>query len=253
MLKKRIIPCLDVKNGQVVKGVKFEGLKILGDPVAFARHYERSGADELVLYDIGVSLEARQIAASLVTEIKKVFSLPLTVGGGVTVLSDVDRLFESGADKVSINSGAHKTPDLIQQASLKYGRQSIVGSVDTAYNFNLNFYEVVTGGGRHKTGIDVFKWIDHLVESGIGELVVNVIDTDGMQSGFDLSLLSEISNRWHLPIIASGGAGSSQDFISLFKKTYCTGGLAASIFHSGHLEIGQLKSNLETAGIPIRL
>jgi cyclase len=132
MLKKRIIPCLDVKNGQVVKGVKFEGLKILGDPVAFARQYERSGADELVLYDIGVSLEARQIAASLVTEIKKVFSLPLTVGGGVTVLSDVDRLFESGADKVSINSGAHKTPGLIQQASLKYGRQSIVGSVDTA-------------------------------------------------------------------------------------------------------------------------
>ena len=253
MLKRRIIPCLDVKNGQVVKGVKFQGLKVLGDPLDFAWRYENDGADELVLYDIGVSLEDRKIARNLVSEIKSIFTLPLTVGGGVTALKDVDSLFESGADKVSINSGAHKTPGLIRQASNKYGRQSIVGSLDTAYNSELDAYEIVTAGGRTGTGIALFSWIDHLVLEGIGELVVNVVDTDGMQSGFEISLLSEISKRWKIPVIASGGAGDANDFLDLFSQTGCTGGLAASIFHNNSLTIPDLKSTLKLAGVPVRL
>jgi len=252
MLKRRIIPCLDVKNGQVVKGVRFKNLNLIGDPVSLAKYYEAYGADELVLYDIGASEEGRSIRRPLVTAIKAVFALPLTVGGGVGSLEDVDALFAYGADKVSINSGAIKDPELIHQAAEKYGSQSIVGSLDTAYNPTTHQYEIVTGGGKKTTGIPLMDWIDVLIGKGAGELVINVIDTDGMQSGYALPLLSQISNRVNLPIIASGGAGKPEDFIDLFTKTGCTGALAASIFHSGQLTIPHLKKILKENGLPIR-
>ncbi|MCK8058850.1 MULTISPECIES: imidazole glycerol phosphate synthase subunit HisF [unclassified Fusibacter] len=253
MLKKRIIPCLDIKCGRVVKGVQFEAVKELGDPITMALHYTEQGADELVIYDIGAGLDERLITRSLVKEIADVVNIPLTVGGGVNSLEDVQQLFENGADKVSINSGALKNIQLIYDASQKYGKQSIVGSVDVKYVVEKSAYEIVAKGGKELTGIDALEWIERLVEAGIGELVVNIIDCDGTKKGYDIAFHKMLDERFALPVIASGGAGSLADFETVFMNTSATGALAASIFHKNELTINEVKTYLTKKGIPIRV
>ena len=247
---KKIIPCLDVKDGRVVKGVKFEGLSDVSSPVELAKMYNKSGADELVFYDITASSEDRKLFTDVLRQVTPHVTIPLTVGGGINTPDDFDRVLDLGANKVSVNSGALKNPQIISEAASKYGSQCVVLSVD-AKNVDGSF-KVFAKGGREDTGLDLVQWVKRGVELGAGELVINSIDTDGVKTGFDLPMLEAVSNAVSVPIVASGGAGSIQDFVELFKKLpNITAGLAASIFHFGEVNILELKKELQKNGIDV--
>ena len=251
MITKRIIPCLDVRNGRVVKGKNFEGIQDVSDPVEMARFYNREGADELVFYDITASLEERGLFTDILKRVASEIFIPLTVGGGINTLEDFDRVLKCGADKVSVNSGAIKNPDIIERAAKKYGDQCVVLSMDIK-RVDGDF-KLFAKGGRENTGVDALQWAKDGVERGAGELVVNSIDTDGVKGGFDLELQSEIAARVNVPIIASGGAGKMEDFSDLFKHKGMDAGLAASIFHYKEIRISDLKSYLKSQGVEVRL
>ena len=251
MITRRIIPCLDVRDGRVVKGVNFEGIQDVASPVELARFYNESGADELVFYDITASYENRALFTDALTAVASEIFIPLTVGGGINTLDDFERVLKCGADKVSVNSGAIKDPSLIERAAKKYGSQYVVLSmdikrVDGSYHIFLN-------GGRKDTGIDALQWALNGENSGAGEMVVNSIDTDGVKQGFDIDMLSEIQSRVSVPVIASGGAGKKEDFMELFNSGCADAGLAASIFHFKEVYIKDLKKYLNDNNIEMRV
>lgn len=251
MLAKRIIPCLDVRDGRVVKGTNFEGLRDMADPVELARFYNESGADELVFYDITASFEGRGLFTDILRRVAQEIFIPLTVGGGINTVEDFDRVLKCGADKVSVNSGAIRNPGLIAEAAKKYGNQCVVLSMDVkrvAGQFRL-----FAKGGREDTGIDAMEWAVRGAESGAGEIVLNSIDTDGVRSGFDLEMLAALSARVNVPIVASGGAGKQEDFAGLFALPGIDAGLAASIFHTRQVEIRALKAYLRAQGVEMRI
>ena len=251
MLTKRIIPCLDVRDGRVVKGMNFEGLKDVSSPVALADYYSRSGADELVFYDITASSDGRKLFTDILKETASKVFIPLTVGGGINTLDDFDRVLKCGADKVSVNSGAIRNPSLIKEAALKYGSQCVVISADVKRVDGV--YRVFAKGGRENTGMEAIEWIVKCVENGAGEVVLNSIDTDGVKKGFDIEMLRAVSERVDVPVIASGGAGKIEDFITLFNTLpKVDAGLAASIFHYGEVKITDLKKEMKRRGIPVR-
>ena len=250
MLAKRIIPCLDVKNGRVVKGTNFEGLRDMADPVEMAEFYNSSGADELVFYDITASAEGRALFTDILTRVAERVFIPLTVGGGINSLEDFDRVLKCGADKVSVNSGAIRDPGLIGAAAKKYGDQCVVLSMDVKRVDGR--FRLFAKGGRVDTGLDAMEWAERGVKNGAGEIVLNSIDTDGVKSGFDLEMLKELASRVDVPIIASGGAGKMEDFAELFRLPGIDAGLAASIFHSRQVDIRQLKKYLGELGVPMR-
>lgn len=252
MITKRIIPCLDVKNGRVVKGVNFQGLSDVSSPVELAKYYSDSGADELVFYDITASFEGRKLFTDILTEVASKIFIPLTVGGGINTVEDFDRVLKCGADKVSVNSGAIKNPDLIRQAAQKYGDQCVVLSADIKREEGK--FTVYAKGGRESTGMEAIEWIKRCVSMGAGEVVVNSIDTDGVKNGFDIELLDLVCNAVNVPVIASGGAGCMEDFSKLFKAVpTIDAGLAASIFHFGEVKIPDLKQYLKNDGITVRI
>ena len=252
MITKRIIPCLDVKDGRVVKGINFLGLADVSSPVKLAKFYSDSGADELVFYDITASAEGRALFTGILTQVASTIFIPLTVGGGISTVEDFDRVLKCGADKVSVNSGAIRDPSLISQAAKKYGDQCVVLSVD-AKRVGGQF-RVFAKGGREDTGLDAIAWIKRGVQSGAGEIVLNSIDTDGVRGGFDLEMLSAVCEAVDVPVIASGGAGSIADFQVLFRTLpKVDAGLAASIFHFGQVLIPDLKRQLAADGINMRL
>ena len=252
MITKRIIPCLDVKDGRVVKGVNFLGLTDVSSPVKLAKLYSDTGADELVFYDITASSEGRALFTDILTEVASTIFIPLTVGGGINSISDFDRVLKCGADKVSVNSGAIKNPELITEAAKKYGDQCVVLSVDVK-RVNGEF-RVFAKGGREDTGMEAISWIKRGVDMGAGEVVVNSIDTDGAKNGFDIPLLKRVLETVNVPVIASGGAGKTEDFINLFKELPdIDAGLAASVFHFGEIAIPDLKKNLNDKGILVRM
>lgn len=252
MITKRIIPCLDVKDGRVVKGVNFKGLNDVASPVELAAYYSSCGADELVFYDITASSDGRKLFADILTETASRVFIPLTVGGGINSIEDFDRVLKCGADKVSVNSGAIKDPLLVKRATALYGSQCVVLSVDIKRVDDQ--FRVFAKGGREDTGLEAISWIKSCVDAGAGEIVVNSIDTDGVKNGFDLEMLSAVCDAVNVPVIASGGAGCTDDFINLFKSVPgVDAGLAASIFHFGEVKINDLKSELKKAGILSRL
>ena len=252
MITKRIIPCLDVKNGRVVKGVNFEGLSDVSSPVELARYYSDNGADELVFYDITASAEGRALFTDILCEVAKTIFIPLTVGGGINTVDDFDRVLKCGADKVSVNSGAIRNPELIREAAQRYGNQCVVLSADIKRVDGV--FRVFAKGGRENTGMEAISWIKKCVDMGAGEVVVNSIDTDGVKKGFDLEMLEAVCNAVNVPVIASGGAGSEDDFVILFKALpKVDAGLAASVFHFGEIEINHLKSELKKQNITVRL
>ena len=252
MIKKRIIPCLDVKNGRVVKGVNFEGLSDVSSPVELAAYYSEHGADELVFYDITASAEGRALFADILCEVASKIFIPLTVGGGINTLDDFDRVLKCGADKVSVNSGAIRNPDLVREAAKRYGDQCVVISADVKRVDGV--FRVFAKGGRENTGMEAIEWIRRCVGNGAGEVVLNSIDTDGVKGGFDLEMLEAVSNAVSVPVIASGGAGCIDHFTELFQKLpKVDAGLAASIFHFGEVRIDDLKRELASQGIPMRL
>lgn len=252
MITKRIIPCLDVKNGRVVKGVNFEGLSDVSSPVELAAYYSNAGADELVFYDITASAEGRQLFTDILCEVASRIFIPLTVGGGINTVEDFDRVLKCGADKVSVNSGAIRNPSLIYEAAKRYGDQCVVISADVKRVDGV--FRVFAKGGRENTGMEAIEWIKRCVGSGAGEVVLNSIDTDGVKQGFDLEMLDAVCNAVSVPVIASGGAGCTDDFITLFKTLpKVDAGLAASIFHFGEVDIKELKTELSKHGIPMRI
>ena len=251
MLTKRIIPCLDVRDGRVVKGMNFSGLKDVSSPVALADYYSRSGADELVFYDITASSDGRKLFTDILTETASKVFIPLTVGGGINTVEDFDRVLKCGADKVSVNSGAIRNPSLIKEAALKYGSQCVVISADVKRVDGV--YRVFAKGGRENTGMEAIEWIVKSVKNGAGEVVLNSIDTDGVKQGFDIEMLRAVSESVDVPVIASGGAGKIEDFITLFNTLpKVDAGLAASIFHYGEVKIADLKAEMKRNGIPVR-
>ncbi|MBQ7820749.1 MAG: imidazole glycerol phosphate synthase subunit HisF [Clostridia bacterium] len=252
MLTKRIIPCLDVRDGRVVKGVNFDGLRDVSSPIELAEFYSDSGADELVFYDITASYENRALFTDILCETAKKVFIPLTVGGGINTVADFERVLSCGADKVSVNSGAIKNPALIGEAAKKYGDQCVVLSVDAKRVDGK--YRVFARGGREDTGLDALEWIKRGVDSGAGEIVLNSIDTDGVKRGFDTEMLEAVTSIVNVPVIASGGAGCIQDFVDLFRKVPdVDAGLAASVFHFGEVDIKELKRELDKNGINVRL
>lgn len=252
MITKRIIPCLDVKDGRVVKGVNFLGLRDVSSPVDLAAYYSDSGADELVFYDITASAEGRKLFTDILREVASTIFIPLTVGGGISSLEDFDRVLKCGADKVSVNSGAIHDPELVRRAARRYGDQCVVLSVDVKRMDGE--FRVFARGGRDDTGIEAISWIRKCVDMGAGEVVVNSIDTDGVKGGFDLEMLQAVCESVSVPVIASGGAGCSADFTELFRKVPdVSAGLAASIFHFGEVKIPELKAALRANGINVRL
>ena len=252
MITKRIIPCLDVKDGRVVKGVNFKGLGDVASPVELAKYYSECGADELVFYDITASFEGRKLFTDILCETAKSVFIPLTVGGGINSVEDFDRVLKCGADKVSVNSGAIKNPDIIGEAAKLYGDQCVVLSVDIKRVDGV--FRVFSKGGRENTGMEAIEWIKRCVGNGAGEIVVNSIDTDGVKQGFDLEMLDAVCNTVSVPVIASGGAGCTEDFIKLFKALpKVDAGLAASIFHFGEVEIKDLKKEMQINNIPVRI
>ena len=251
MITKRIIPCLDVRDGRVVKGVNFEGLRDVSNPVELARFYSECGADELVFYDITASSEGRALFTDILTEVARTNFIPLTVGGGIRTVADFERVLSCGADKVSVNSGAITNPKLIEDAARRYGDQCVVLSVD-AKRVN-GTYHVFAKGGREDTGMDALEWIKRGLDMGAGEIVLNSIDTDGVKQGFDLKMLSDVCAFADVPVIASGGAGCIEDFVTLFKTIPgVDAGLAASIFHFGEVSIRDLKEALHQNGFTVR-
>ena len=250
-LAKRIIPCLDVKDGWVVKGTNFQGLRDMADPVEMARFYNAAGADELVFYDITASAEGRALFTDILRAVASEVFIPLTVGGGIRTVEDFDRVLKCGADKVSVNSGAIADPSLIGAAARRYGDQCVVLSIDVK-RVDGEFH-LFAKGGREDTGIDALDWAVRGVEAGAGEVVLNSIDTDGVKQGFDLEMLDALAARVHVPIVASGGAGKMEDFADLFTHPGMDAGLAASIFHTRQVEIRALKEFLWGRGVPVRL
>ena len=251
MITKRIIPCLDVRDGRVVKGVNFEGLNDVSSPIELADYYSRCGADELVFYDITASAEGRALFTEILKETASRVFIPLTVGGGINTLEDFDRVLKCGADKVSVNSGAIRDPDLVGRAARKYGDQCVVLSADVKRVDGV--FRVFAKGGRENTGMEAISWIRRCVDNGAGEVVVDSIDTDGVKGGFDLEMLDAVCNAVSVPVIASGGAGKIDDFVELFRAIpKVDAGLAASIFHFGEVTIPDLKNELDRNGIPVR-
>ena len=251
MITKRIIPCLDVKNGRVVKGVNFEGLTDVSSPVELGKYYSDNGADELVFYDITASCEERKLFTDILTEVAGQIFIPLTVGGGINTVGDFDRVLKCGADKVSVNSGAIRNPELIREAAQKYGNQCVVLSADIKRVDGE--FRVFAKGGREDTGMEAIGWIRKCVELGAGEVVVNSIDTDGVKQGFDIEMLKAVCEAVNVPVIASGGAGGIGDFVELFEKIpEIDAGLAASIFHFGEVAIPDLKEKLKENNILVR-
>ncbi|MBQ2237512.1 MAG: imidazole glycerol phosphate synthase subunit HisF [Clostridia bacterium] len=252
MITKRIIPCLDVKDGRVVKGVNFQGLNDVSSPIELGKFYSDAGADELVFYDITASSDGRKLFTDILCEVARNVFIPLTVGGGINTVADFERVLKCGADKVSVNSGAIKNPDLISEAAKKYGDQCVVISCDVKRVGDQ--FRVFAKGGREDTGIEAISWIKNCVDSGAGEVVVNSIDTDGVKKGFDIPLLKKVCENVNVPVIASGGAGNIQHFIDLFKAIPdIDAGLAASIFHFGEVKIEDLKKQLSKENILVRL
>ena len=251
MLAKRIIPCLDVKDGRVVKGVNFQGLRDMADPVELARFYNQSGADELVFYDITASAEGRDLFTDVLRRTAAEVFIPLTVGGGIRSLRDFDRVLKAGADKVSVNSGAIADPSLIAQAAKRYGDQCVVLSMDVKRVGGQ--FRLFAKGGREDTGLDAMEWAVRGVGDGAGEIVLNSIDADGVKGGFDLEMLETLSNRVQVPIVASGGAGRMEHFADLFALPGMDAGLAASIFHTREVDIRALKQFLRARGVEVRL
>ena len=252
MITKRIIPCLDVKDGRVVKGVNFSGLADVSSPIELGKYYSNNGADELVFYDITASSEGRALFTDVLREVAKSVFIPLTVGGGINSLEDFDRVLKCGADKVSVNSGAIRNPSLIYEAAKRYGNQCVVLSADVKRVDGR--FTVFAKGGRENTGLDALEWIRRGVENGAGEIVLNSIDTDGVKGGFDLEMLKAVSDLVDVPVIASGGAGKVEDFVQLFQTLpKVDAGLAASIFHFGEVSISEVKRAMGEAGIPVRL
>lgn len=251
MITKRIIPCLDVKDGRVVKGVNFKGLSDVSSPVELGKYYSDCGADELVFYDITASVEGRALFTDILKEVASKIFIPLTVGGGINTVADFERVLGCGADKVSVNSGAIRNPALIEEAAKKYGDQCVVLSVDIKRVDGV--FRVFAKGGRENTGIEAISWIKQGVSMGAGEIVVNSIDTDGVKQGFDIDMLREVLSAVSVPVIASGGAGSAEDFVKLFKTLPdIDAGLAASIFHFGEVSIPELKEKLKSNDIIVR-
>ena len=252
MITKRIIQCLDVKNGRVVKGVNFLGLNDVSSPVELAKYYSDCGADELVFYDITASAEGRALFTDILCEVARTIFIPLTVGGGINTLDDFDRVLKCGADKVSVTSGAIRNPDLVYEAAKRYGDQCVVISADVKRVDGV--FRVFAKGGRENTGMEAISWIKRCVDNGAGEVVLNSIDTDGVKKGFDLEMLDAVCNVVDVPVIASGGAGGGDDFVTLFKTLpKVDAGLAASIFHFGEVAIPDLKRALAAEGIPMRV
>lgn len=252
MITKRIIPCLDVRDGRVVKGVNFEGLRDVSSPVALAEYYSDCGADELVFYDITASSDGRALFTDILTETAKKVFIPLTVGGGINTVDDFDRVLKCGADKVSVNSGAIRNPSLVYEAAKRYGNQCVVLSADVKRVDGV--FHVFAKGGREDTGMEAISWIRRCVDNGAGEIVVNSIDTDGVKGGFDLEMLNAVCSAVSVPVIASGGAGKIEDFITLFKSIPgVDAGLAASIFHFGEVRITDLKREMAKNDIPTRI
>ena len=251
MIAKRIVPCLDVRDGRVVKGVNFAGLQDVNDPVTLARFYNEQGADELVFYDITASAEERGLFTDILKGVASEVFIPLTVGGGINEVSDFERVLNCGADKVSVNSGAIRRPQLIEEGAKRYGSQCVVLSVDIRRVGDQ--WHIFAKGGREDTGLEALDWIRQGEQLGAGELVINSMDTDGVKQGFDLELLQAVSVITALPIVASGGAGKSEDFIELFQLPKIEAGLAASIFHYGEVKIPDLKKQLMAADIPVRI
>ncbi len=250
MLARRIIPCLDVRDGRVVKGTNFQGLRDMADPVNLAKFYNESGADELVFYDITASAEGRSLFTDILRRVAGEIFIPLTVGGGIRTLEDFDRVLKCGADKVSVNSGAIADPGLIAAGARKYGDQCVVLSMDVKRVDGQ--FRLFAKGGREDTGIDAMEWAVRGAAAGAGEIVLNSIDTDGVKQGFDLEMLDELAGRVNVPIIASGGAGRMEDFAELFTHPGVDAGLAASIFHTRQVEISALKAYLKELGVPMR-
>ena len=252
MITKRIIPCLDVRNGRVVKGTNFQGLQDVSSPVELGKYYSDNGADELVFYDITASAEGRKLFTDILTQVASTIFIPLTVGGGINTLDDFDRVLKCGADKVSVNSGAICNPQLVHDAARLYGDQCVVLSADVKRVDGQ--FRVFAKGGREDTGMEAISWIKRCVDNGAGEVVLNTIDTDGVKGGFDLPMLEAVSNAVDVPVIASGGAGCAEDFVTLFKTLpKVDAGLAASIFHFGQVKIPELKQLLKENNIPVRL
>jgi len=252
VITKRIIPCLDVKDGRVVKGVNFKGLQDVSSPVELAKYYTQNGADELVFYDITASSDGRKLFTDILCETAKSVFIPLTVGGGINTVEDFDRVLKCGADKVSVNSGAIRNPDLICKAAKLYGDQCVVLSVDVKRVDGV--FRVFAKGGRENTGMEAIEWIKRCVANGAGEVVVNSIDTDGVKKGFDLEMLERVCDAVNVPVIASGGAGKIEDFITLFNTVpKVDAGLAASIFHFGEVSINDLKAEMKRNNIPTRI
>ena len=252
MITKRIIPCLDVRNGRVVKGTNFQGLRDVSNPVELGKFYSDCGADELVFYDITASSEGRALFTDILTEVARTIFIPLTVGGGINSLADFDRVLKCGADKVSVNSGAIRNPALVGEAARRYGDQCVVLSADIK-RVDGQFH-VFAKGGREDTGMEAIEWIRRCVGDGAGEIVVNSIDTDGVKKGFDLEMLKAVSDAVDVPVIASGGAGCMEDFVKLFHALpKVDAGLAASIFHFGEVKIPDLKRLLRENDISVRL
>ncbi len=251
MITKRIIPCLDVRDGMVVKGKNFLGIREIADPVELARFYNQSGADELVFYDITASAEGRGLFTDVLERVASEVFIPLTVGGSINTLADFDRVLKCGADKVSVNSGAIRNPQLIREGAMRYGSQCVVLSMDVKRVDGV--FRIFAKGGRENTGLDAIEWAKRGIELGAGELVVNSIDTDGVRGGFDIELLHKICEFSPVPVIASGGAGNMEHFLELFRAVpNIDAGLAASIFHLKEVAIEDLKKYLESQGIEMR-
>ena len=252
MITKRIIPCLDVRDGRVVKGTNFLGLRDVSSPVELAKFYSENGADELVFYDITASFEGRKLFTDILCEVASQIFIPLTVGGGINTVDDFDRVLKCGADKVSVNSGAIRNPDLVLEAAKKYGSQCVVLSADIKRVDGV--FRVFSKGGRENTGMEAIEWIKRCVSNGAGEVVVNSIDTDGVKEGFDIEMLSAVCDAVNVPVIASGGAGCIDDFTKLFRAIPdIDAGLAASIFHFGEVAISDLKAKLRKNEINVRI
>ncbi|WP_313500905.1 imidazole glycerol phosphate synthase subunit HisF [Kaistella carnis] len=250
MLKKRIIPCLDIKDGKTVKGIQFEDLRIAGDPVELAKKYVKDGADELVFLDITATLEGRKTLIELVEKLSLEINIPFTIGGGITSVQDVEALLKAGADKVSINSAAVRRPELVREIAQQFGNQCVVVAIDTKQFEGEDF--VFINGGKIKTELKTLDWVKTVADLGAGEILLTSMDFDGTKNGFDIRMLQNVSAVCHLPIIASGGAGEMEDFTEVFTKTKVTGALAASIFHFNEIKISDLKDNLKQNKISIR-
>ncbi len=251
-LTKRIIPCLDVTAGRVVKGVNFVDLQDIGNPVEIAKAYSDAGADELVFLDITATVEERKTMVDVVRETAAEVFIPLTVGGGIQSVADMHELLRAGADKVSLNSAALKRPALIQEGALKFGNQCIVVAIDAKYDEATHSWHVYSQGGRVDTGLDVIEWAKRAVDLGAGEILLTSMDGDGTKDGYDLALTKAVADAVNVPVIASGGCGSVQHMVDVFKQTQASAALAASIFHYGELEIGAIKQALATEGIVVR-